>query len=275
MARIRSIKPEFWVSEQVSECSVNARLLFIGLWTFCDDTGRLPMKPRQIKMQIFPGDPFTPQDIHGMLTELSVNNLIQSYVVDNVEYLRVRGWHHQKINRPQPSKYPAPPPDDSVNAHGTLTPDTIGYDQGEEDTIKEDSPSGESIDSHSAAFSAFNEMAARAGLPQAAKLTRSRAAKLRQRLKDCGGLEGWTAALAKVEATPGLCGGNGRSWRANLDFMLQESTFTKLMEGTYDHWTGSDNEAKWSADRAPNRPSSGGVVATTRAGIAQDERDLE
>lgn len=31
MARIRSIKPEFWVSEQIGECSTNARLTFIGL----------------------------------------------------------------------------------------------------------------------------------------------------------------------------------------------------------------------------------------------------
>ena len=31
MARIRSIKPEFWVSEQVAECSTSARLTFVGL----------------------------------------------------------------------------------------------------------------------------------------------------------------------------------------------------------------------------------------------------
>jgi len=47
MARIRTIKPEFWVSEQVGECSPNARLLFIGMWNFCDDRGVHPAKPNR------------------------------------------------------------------------------------------------------------------------------------------------------------------------------------------------------------------------------------
>ena len=42
MARIRTIKPEFWTSEQVVDCSPTARLLFIGLWNFCDDGGVHP-----------------------------------------------------------------------------------------------------------------------------------------------------------------------------------------------------------------------------------------
>lgn len=39
MARIRTIKPEFWTAEQVMELSRDARLLFIGMWNFCDDAG--------------------------------------------------------------------------------------------------------------------------------------------------------------------------------------------------------------------------------------------
>ncbi len=42
MARIRSIKTEFWTAEQVMECSPIARLLFIGMWNFCDDGGNHP-----------------------------------------------------------------------------------------------------------------------------------------------------------------------------------------------------------------------------------------
>jgi len=34
MARIRTIKPEFWTAEQVMELSRDARLLFIGMWNF-------------------------------------------------------------------------------------------------------------------------------------------------------------------------------------------------------------------------------------------------
>ncbi len=128
MPRIRSIKPEFWTSGQVLECSRNARLLFIGLWNFCDDKGRHPLRPKQIKAEVFPADELTPDDILGMLTELSENGLISTYAVDSQEYLQVVGWHHQRIDKPQPAKHPEPLQDDSANTLGTLPPDRKGYD---------------------------------------------------------------------------------------------------------------------------------------------------
>lgn len=88
------------------------------------------------------------------------------------------------------------------------------------------------------AVAAFNEVAERCGLPVAQKLTNARRQKLRARLRDCDGLEGWQVAMAKLEATKGLHGDNDRGWKADLDFLLQESKFTKLMEGSYDGWTG-------------------------------------
>lgn len=37
MSSYRAVKLEFWTSDQVMSCSREARLLFIGLWNFCDD----------------------------------------------------------------------------------------------------------------------------------------------------------------------------------------------------------------------------------------------
>ncbi len=88
----------------------------------------------------------------------------------------------------------------------------------------------------------WNDLALRRGLPPVPKMTDARRRKLRARLKDCGGLEGWRAALAKVEGIPGLLGANGRKWRADIDFLLQEKSFTKLMEGSYDHWGPQDGK---------------------------------
>lgn len=116
MARIRTIKPEFWTSEQVMECSMSARLLFIGLWNFCDDEGRHPLAPKQIKALIFPGDDLPVSDVSRMLVELSANGLIKTYVVEGRDYFYISGWRHQKIDRPQPAKYPAPLVDHSTNA---------------------------------------------------------------------------------------------------------------------------------------------------------------
>lgn len=116
MARIRTIKPEFWTSEQIVECSMNARLLFIGLWNFCDDNGIHPYSPKTIKMEIFPGDEIKISQIENWLSELIANGLIKTYHVENKQYLIVTGWHHQKVDRPNP-KHPLPEKfdDDSTN----------------------------------------------------------------------------------------------------------------------------------------------------------------
>lgn len=84
------------------------------------------------------------------------------------------------------------------------------------------------------AVRAWNELAARCDLASVQKLTDARRRKLAARLRDCGGLAGWRAALGKVEASRFLRGENDRGWRADFDFMLQESSFVKLMEGKYD-----------------------------------------
>jgi hypothetical protein len=127
MARIRSIKPEFWTSEQVMECSPTARLMFIGMWNFADDSGRLPFSPKTIKAQIFPGDNISSDEIAGMVAELSTNGLLISYVVDGKEYLQITGWHHQKIDKPQKPKYPKQQ-ECSSNTLRMVSMDTIGED---------------------------------------------------------------------------------------------------------------------------------------------------
>lgn len=132
MARIRSIKPEFWSSEQIMECSPNARLLFIGLWNFCDDAGRHPMAPKQIKALVFPADDLSSENVRALLDELSANGLIETYVVDGKEYFHVTGWQHQKIDRPQSPKYPGPVVDHSPNPRD-------GKDKGEDRKGKDSS----------------------------------------------------------------------------------------------------------------------------------------
>ena len=70
MARIRSIKPQFWTSEQIAECSPNARLAFIGMWCFCDDYGIHPASPARLKMEVFPADGIGREEVAGLVDEL-------------------------------------------------------------------------------------------------------------------------------------------------------------------------------------------------------------
>lgn len=90
-----------------------------------------------------------------------------------------------------------------------------------------------SSDALQEAFDAYNALARKIGLPKAQNFSDDRKRKLRQRLKDCGGLQGWTAALEMLEASRHCRGDNDRGWLADLDFLLQSKSFTRLMEGFY------------------------------------------
>ncbi len=105
MARIRTVKPEFWSSEQIMELSIDTRLLFIGMWNFCDDGGNHPASMKTLKAEIFPSDNIDLKEIRRMLDELSTNNLLCLYENEGKYYFHVSGWHHQRIDRPLP-KHP-------------------------------------------------------------------------------------------------------------------------------------------------------------------------
>lgn len=139
MARIRSIKPEFWTSEQVMNCSPMARLLFIGLWNFCDDAGNHVASAKTIKANVFPGDDIMSSSIQGLLDELSSNGLIAYYSFENKDFLHVTGWHHQKIDRPT-YKHPPYKPGDSVPARRTLDESSPPEGSGEDKEGKKENP---------------------------------------------------------------------------------------------------------------------------------------
>src|SRR5262245_39537743 len=82
------------------------------------------------------------------------------------------------------------------------------------------------------AFEQWNTLAARLRLPVAGKLTIGRRQRLRQRLAEHGE-EAWQRALQAVERSKFLRGDNDRKWRCSLDFLLQASSFAKVLDGTY------------------------------------------
>jgi hypothetical protein len=103
MARIRSIKPDFWTDEKLVELEPWERLLFIGLWNFADDEGYMPYSPKRIAMQIFPGDPL--EVSRGLQNLISIGALTL-YRSDIGEVLKVTNWEkHQKVSNPTKSKY--------------------------------------------------------------------------------------------------------------------------------------------------------------------------
>lgn len=104
MARIRTIKPEFFTSEDIVSLSPFARLLYIAMWCEADREGRMAWKPRTFKMRYLPGDNV---DIDALCKELTDAGLIRLYG-DGLAY--VPAFHaHQHINpREAVSQLPEP-----------------------------------------------------------------------------------------------------------------------------------------------------------------------
>lgn len=105
MARIRTIKPEFWVDEKIGECSTNARLLFIASWSFADDKGSLERSAKQLKAQAFPYDAI---DCEPLVRELLKAGLLIEYAGnDGKKYLHVNHFsEHQRIDKPGKPRVP-------------------------------------------------------------------------------------------------------------------------------------------------------------------------
>ncbi|MFW0776332.1 MAG: hypothetical protein ACN2B6_01250 [Rickettsiales bacterium] len=96
MARIRTVKPEFFTSESVCSVSPLARLLFIGLWCEADREGRLKWKPKTLKIRYLPVDNCHISEVAGELIE---EKMIIIYTVDDVEYCEIPAFKsHQVIN---------------------------------------------------------------------------------------------------------------------------------------------------------------------------------
>lgn len=128
MARIRTIKPEFWTDDALTECSLSARLLFIGTWNFADDNGNLERSAKQLKVKIFPADCV---DVEPLVQELIKQKLLVEYSAGGKKYLHIRTFKdHQVINRP--SKTALPLYDHSLNTHGVITEDSGTEGKGRE-----------------------------------------------------------------------------------------------------------------------------------------------
>jgi len=101
MARIRSVKPEYWTSEQVMNMSRDARLLFIGLWNFCDDNGIHPASALSLKAEVLPGDTLTADQVMVFIDEMIEQGLVEEYEAHGRSFWRVTGWRrHQRIDQP-------------------------------------------------------------------------------------------------------------------------------------------------------------------------------
>lgn len=100
MARIRTIKPEFWEDEKLADLPLQARLLFIGTWNFSDDFGVFPDSIKWIKAKIFPYDSLRENDVKSWLDALVKNRMLIPFLYEEKSYYMIRRFRsHQIIDK--------------------------------------------------------------------------------------------------------------------------------------------------------------------------------
>lgn len=107
MSRIRSIKPEILEDEAAASLSSDAWRLWVSMWVMADDVGRLRAADKFLKAKVFWGR--SDVDCHAALAELVAAGFVHLYKVDGQWFAEVRNFRkHQRIEKPQPPKYPGP-----------------------------------------------------------------------------------------------------------------------------------------------------------------------
>ena len=101
MARIRTIKPEFWEDEKMASLPFGCRLLFIGMWNQADDQGVVRANPKILKAKIFPYDEnLRTSEIARWLDTLQASRMLIPVSYQNESYYLIRTFKtHQIIDK--------------------------------------------------------------------------------------------------------------------------------------------------------------------------------
>lgn len=129
MARIRSVKPDYWHDHRLA-CDLNRdqRLFYIGLWTEADDEGRFLAHPRRLLGAIFPYDEDLPADfVRDTLAKLHETGRVLLYEVNGEPYAQLTKFKdHQRISHPTPSRIPSPPSPETRAKRSRKNPEASG-----------------------------------------------------------------------------------------------------------------------------------------------------
>lgn len=106
MARIRGIKPDFFLDPDLAELGTEVRLAFIGLWCHADRLGRLEDEPKKLKVLIYPYEKY---DMDSILAKLVAKPFIIRYQVNERKYIQIVNFqkHQAPHHTEKPSRIPS------------------------------------------------------------------------------------------------------------------------------------------------------------------------
>tara|TARA_Y100000310_G_scaffold314529_1_gene363994 strand:- start:282 stop:1091 length:810 start_codon:yes stop_codon:yes gene_type:complete len=142
MARIRTIKPEFWRHEDLSALPADSHMLAAALLNYADDDGYFNSNPKLVEAECCPLRDRS-VSVHDSLIQLAEIGYLKLGVSDDGKHY---GWvvnfsEHQRVNRPQDSKIKALNIvwEDAMSVHTQISesspPEGKGREQGKEGSV--------------------------------------------------------------------------------------------------------------------------------------------
>lgn len=101
MARIRTIKPEFFTSPDTAKASIEARLFYIAMWCWADDYGVGETNFNALLGFAFPEDDQRERkEIQSLCKEVADSYDVTFYDVDGRHFYEIPSWNeHQRTQR--------------------------------------------------------------------------------------------------------------------------------------------------------------------------------
>lgn len=103
MARIRSVKPDFWDSPSTALASLRGRLFYIAMWNWADDWGVGDGNPRRLLSFAFPNDESSevePRNFRRLASEVAECFGVVWYEVEGRPYYQIPTWEeHQRTEK--------------------------------------------------------------------------------------------------------------------------------------------------------------------------------
>lgn len=280
MARIRSLKPEFWTDMRLARLPAMSRLVFLCLISMADDEGRIEGDAETVWHFGFPRE--SVEDVTSALRTLVECSRIVLYRGDDgVPVVAIPTFRrHQRVDRPYPSKLPAPPTltKDSTNVRRMIdersAQDWSGAGIGMEgsgstkqvpaqagDRLVSDPPTADPKPTKAKPLpplaTLWNRIASDAGLPQVASFTASRDRTTKAALVEEPDLGVWERAFRAIASDKFNRGGNDRHWRADFDYAIRPSKRGKWLDE-------ARNATPTGAEPAPMTPEEQAADAAAR-----------
>lgn len=145
MARIRTIKPEFWRHEGLCELPESTHMFAAALLNYCDDYGYFNANPKLIEGEIYPLRKPSVKIPESLRSLQSIGYLELGTGSDGRHYGRIVGFtQHQRVSHPTDSKistlsitweHSGNAPEELQNSPESFRPEGKGKEQGKERSV--------------------------------------------------------------------------------------------------------------------------------------------